>query len=220
MRAKVGTRGTWRGLAIGALALLAFAAGAASLLGQDAGRSSTPSEPTSVSLHPVHIRQPDGPPRMDVGRVDHRGQAVTVACSTCHAVREPDRSTSSTADLDEAHHGLAVAHGGQSCLSCHHPEDYDSLRLADGRRLPFTDVMTLCGQCHGTQLRDYRHGAHGGMTGYWDLTRGPRERNNCTDCHDPHAPAFTGMIPAPGPRDRFLGNDDPHGHEGEEAHDD
>jgi hypothetical protein len=64
-------------------------------------------------------------------------------------------------------------------------------------------VMDLCGQCHGPQARDYAHGAHGGMTGYWDLSRGPRERNNCIDCHDPHAPAFPKVRPVFAPKDRF-----------------
>jgi hypothetical protein len=68
----------------------------------------------------------------------------------------------------------------------------------------FADVMKLCAQCHGPQFRDYQHGAHGGMNGYWDLSRGGRSRNNCIDCHDPHAPAYVGAIPAPRPRDRFL----------------
>ena len=41
----------------------------------------------------------------------------------------------------------------------------------------------------------------GGMNGYWDLSRGPRERHACTTCHDPHAPAYVGMMPARGPVD-------------------
>ncbi len=50
--------------------------------------------------------------------------------------------------------------------------DYDSLQLADGHRVEFTDVMTLCGQCHGPQMKDFNHGVHGGLNGYWDLSRG------------------------------------------------
>ena len=59
--------------------------------------------------------------------------------------------------------------------------------------------MTLCAQCHGPQFRDYQHGAHGGMTGYWDLTKGGRMRNNCIDCHDPHAPKYPTVTPGPRP---------------------
>ncbi len=132
------------------------------------------------------------------------GDAVTAACSTCHATREPDRSNRRADDLQTFHQGLVLAHGHVSCLSCHNAANYDSLMLADGTPVAFTDVMQLCGQCHGPQTRDYHHGAHGGMTGYWDLSRGPRQRNNCVDCHDPHAPAFPKMIPTFKPRDRFL----------------
>jgi hypothetical protein len=56
---------------------------------------------------------------------------------------------------------------------------------------------------------------HGGMRGHWDLSRGPRERNHCVACHDPHAPAFGQFEPVPGPRDRFTGAAAPHG----DAHD-
>ena len=96
-------------------------------------------------------------------------------------------------------------------MSCHNAaEGYGSLRLADGKSLPYSEVMTLCAQCHGPQYRDYLHGAHGGMTGHWDLTKGGRYRNNCIDCHDSHAPKYPTVMPAAGPNDRFLKG---HGHE-------
>jgi hypothetical protein len=57
---------------------------------------------------------------------------------------------------------------------CHDPARYDRLRLATGESIPMTDALQLCAQCHGTQHRDWRHGAHGGMSGHWDLARGPR----------------------------------------------
>jgi hypothetical protein len=64
--------------------------------------------------------------------------------------------------------------------------------------------MRLCAQCHGPQYRDYQNGAHGGMTGNWDLSKGGRVRNNCIDCHDPHAPRYPTVTPSRGPNDRFL----------------
>jgi len=156
--------------------------------------------------HPVHVNRPAGPPRVVVDTIDSAqgGGTVTVACGTCHATRTPDRANATSADLDEFHQGLQFAHGGSTCLSCHDASNYDRLRLADGRPVEFVDVLTLCAQCHGPQYRDWEHGAHGGMSGYWDLTRGPRTRNNCVDCHDPHAPAFPRMRPTFKPIDRFL----------------
>lgn len=99
------------------------------------------------------------------------------------------------------HRGLVVRHGDVGCLACHDPGDYDSLRRPDGISVPFQEVMQVCGQCHGPQTRDYRHGSHGGMTGFWDLSRGDRVRNGCTDCHDPHAPAYPRVLPVFPPRD-------------------
>lgn len=166
----------------------------------------------SGRVYPVDISRPSGPPRIrlaDDARVDQSG---LLACSACHSLREPDLTNRSPADLTEFHLSLEFAHGGLSCLSCHNPDDYDALRLADGTRVEYIDVMTLCSQCHGPQARDYAHGAHGGMNGYWDLTRGPRTRNNCVDCHDPHVPAFPKMRPTFKPRDRFLSP--PHDDEG------
>ena len=143
-------------------------------------------------------------PRVLSGATNHAGEPATIACSTCHAVRPANPLNRSAADLDLFHQGLQIAHGTNSCLSCHDPGDYDSLRLADGRKVAFTASIELCSQCHGTQRRDYDRGAHGGMNGYWDLGRGPRIRNTCVNCHDAHVPTYQGALPMPPPRDRFL----------------
>ena len=135
---------------------------------------------------------------------DHSGEVIKAPCGSCHAGKAPKRSRRSGGTLQIFHSGLTLRHGTLTCLTCHNDDDYDTLRLADDTPVQFDDLMTLCGQCHGPQKRDYDHGSHGGMTGFWDLTRGPRLRNQCVHCHDPHAPAYVGVVPAPGPRDRFL----------------
>lgn len=157
--------------------------------------------------HDVVILTPPGIGTLRTGLTDIHGDPVGVACSTCHADRAElvDKPMIEHAeDLTEFHTELEFAHGTLTCSSCHHPDDRDKLRLSNQTEVAFTDVMTLCAQCHGTQYRSYENGAHGGMTGYWDLSRGPRERNNCVACHNPHAPAFPQMQPAPPPRDRFF----------------
>lgn len=159
---------------------------------------------SNPTLFPVTIRKPAGPPRVHTGISDFHGNAVTVSCSTCHATREPNFENKTVEDLNEFHGTLKFAHGTVSCLSCHNSKDYDALKLADGSRVEFTEVMTLCAQCHGPQMKEYEHGAHGGMNGYWDRTRGPRTKNNCVDCHNPHLPQFPKMQPTFKPRDRFL----------------
>ncbi len=159
---------------------------------------------SSADRFPVTINRPVGPPRVAVDTRDIFGKPVTVACATCHSMRTPNHANRTPADLDDFHRGMTFAHGKQACFSCHNPEDYDTLRLADGTAVEYPEVMTLCAQCHGPQHRDYQHGAHGGMSGFWDLTRGPRIRNNCVDCHDPHVPKFPMMQPTFKPKDRFL----------------
>lgn len=175
-----------------------------SLLGPaDAPKPARPEGPAVA--WPVHIRRPAGPPTIATGLVDERGTPIRIACATCHATKPTNPDARVGAALRQFHQTLVGNHGNLTCVSCHNPADgHGSLRLADSRSVPFTEVMTLCAQCHGTQYRDYQHGAHGGMTGYWDLTRGGRSRNNCVDCHDPHAPKYPTVTPAPGPNDRFL----------------
>ena len=162
---------------------------------------------TNGEVHhfPIAIHQPAGSPRIPTGTFDEKGQPVTIACATCHATKPVNAESKLGTPLHMFHQGLTGNHGNLSCTSCHNPADgFASLRLADGKSVPYTQVMTLCAQCHGPQYRDYQHGSHGGMTGYWDTTKGGRVRNNCVDCHDPHAPKYPTVTPALGPNDRFL----------------
>ena len=158
-------------------------------------------QPASLGEVPPH--RPAGyQPKVSAGVTDYHGQAVGVACMTCHTTRSPNLEAGRAGAVPaEFHQKLVYAHGGQSCLSCHNSQDYDALRLADGRKLAFADAQKLCQQCHGPQTRDYLHGSHGGMTGYWDKTKGTRTRRTCTDCHDPHAPAYPAWMPVFAPKD-------------------
>lgn len=157
------------------------------------------------ALWPVFVSLPEGPPRIPTGQIDELGRPVTVSCASCHANLAPNAARRSADDPPmQFHQGLVFHHAQMSCVSCHNPQNYNTLRLADATPVAYPDVMTMCAQCHAPQARDWTHGAHGGMTGYWDRTRGPRQRKSCIDCHDPHAPAFPTMTPTFKPRDRFL----------------
>lgn len=142
-------------------------------------------------------------PTVMADALDHSGVVVELACTTCHTTRTPNLENRKDEGLDEFHQGLQVQHGSLSCLSCHNSENYDTLRLADGKEVGYAEVMMLCAQCHGPQHRDYKKGSHGGMSGYWDLNRGPRVRNTCTVCHDAHAPAYPQFMPVFPPKDLF-----------------
>ncbi len=157
----------------------------------------------SAKTHSTTIHRPAKLTSVATERTDARGEPLRVSCVSCHSQLEPSPQLPvSTAQLREFHRHLAFDHGTTTCASCHVLGDQSELRLASGERLPMTEAIELCGQCHGPQYRDYRRGSHGGMTGHWDLSRGPRERNNCVDCHDPHVPAYPPVMPVHPPFDR------------------
>ncbi len=168
------------------------------------------SDEHTLEAHPTHTAQVSlvhQSPRLsgvDVGRDDSRGEPIRVRCETCHSMRKDAPMPTRMASLSEFHSGLTFAHGTIECSSCHAVGQPPQLRLASGELVPVRDALRLCAQCHGPQFRDYQHGAHGGMTGYWDVTRGERVRNHCVDCHDPHVPQITPVVPVPPPRDRFF----------------
>lgn len=157
----------------------------------------------SASRFEVVIRKPPGPPSIRLAGGDLQGRSGEVACSTCHQVRRPNLKNVSATTLNEFHQGMSFNHGTIVCYSCHNSDGSDTLRLADGRSLAYENAMELCSQCHGPQATAFAHGAHGGMNGYWDLSRGPQMKNNCIDCHDPHVPAYPKMVVGFKPRDRF-----------------
>jgi formate-dependent nitrite reductase cytochrome c552 subunit len=190
-----------RGGARGAHALVVCAIALGGCSG-DPPRPSRP--PPGPPLHAVEINVPARLTSVETGETDALGRPVRVACATCHALRRPDALPKSMVELDEFHQGLELVHGGLSCATCHVLGDQTTLRLADGREIAMTDAMLLCRQCHGTQARDYDRGAHGGMSGHWDLSVGPRVRNHCIDCHDAHAPQFEASRPVLPPRDRGM----------------
>ncbi|MCX7699250.1 MAG: hypothetical protein N2039_00065 [Gemmataceae bacterium] len=162
------------------------------------------SRPARTRIGEIRIRAPQDSPRVATSLRDEKGQPVSVACANCHSTRPPNPAHRLGLPLTEFHQHVSGNHGELSCAACHNPDDgYETLRRADGTTLSHADVISLCAQCHGPQYRDYLHGAHGGMTGYWDLSRGHRERNNCTDCHAPHSPKYPILMPAPGPNDRI-----------------
>lgn len=147
------------------------------------------------------------PPRLtgvDVGRNNALGEPIRVRCETCHTLRQDAPLPKQMDALEDFHRGMTLSHGTVECSSCHAQGQPPRLRLASGETIPVSDALRLCSQCHGPQYRDYQHGAHGGMTGYWDTTRGGRVRNHCVDCHDPHTPKIAPVIPLPRPRDRFF----------------
>lgn len=113
----------------------------------------------------------------------HEQRSQPVKCETCHR------------DTTQKPHANIVLHHAEEqrgCLDCHDRDDRDHLRLANGTPVSFAESFKLCGQCHGTQFRDWKVGLHGKRTGEWN---GRREYRLCVSCHYPHDPRFKQMTP-------------------------
>lgn len=126
-------------------------------------------------------------------------------CMQCH---ESFPADSQRRALEGFHSEIVLQHDEEHrwCLDCHDANDRDHLRLASGALVPFTESYRLCGQCHGTQYRDWRSGIHGKRTGYWD---GGKRYLLCVHCHNPHSPRFAALEPLPPPvRPQFLRKED------------
>ncbi len=159
----------------------------------------------ATTSYPTTVNVPAKLTSVETSAKDPLGRPVRVACVTCHSQRTTQTLPDSPSELREFHEGLTFRHGSLTCASCHVPGRVDRLSMANGKTIDMTEVLDLCSQCHGNKRKSFDHGAHGGMLGYWDTSRGPRVRHNCVDCHDPHAPAFVGGMPVKGPRDRGFG---------------
>ncbi len=124
-------------------------------------------------------------------------------CAECHPPDDPvkiDYAVDGTVILPKAHSNLdRMAHGrylrNEDCYNCHESNRLDHLHTPEGKEITFDQATELCAGCHGTQYRDWEAGAHGRRSGYWNRATGPMQRQECASCHDPHAPAFTPLIP-------------------------
>ena len=98
------------------------------------------------------------------------------------------------------HAEIKLRHAPQAlpwCLACHDAKNRDKLHLVSGDFIDFTETYLLCGQCHGTNYRDWKAGIHGKRIGYF--SGGKRTYFLCVNCHNPHDPKFKPMKPKPPP---------------------
>jgi len=115
-------------------------------------------------------------------------------CSQCHKGMPVNRTPRK---LEQMHQDIVLRHmPGGWCFDCHNPNNRDTLRLANGNVVQFEESYNLCGQCHGTVLRDWKMGIHGKRTGMWN---GEKQYLLCVHCHWPHDPKFKSIKPLPPP---------------------
>ena len=142
---------------------------------------------TSAFAKKPHQEFPVGPPPLSPG---------IFPCSSCHEGMEANtekRTLTEHTDIKFRHAPEALSW----CLSCHDAKDRDKLRLVNGETIDFTESYRLCGQCHGTNYRDWKAGIHGKRVGYF--ANGPRRYFLCVSCHNPHDPKFRPLKPEPPP---------------------
>ena len=127
-------------------------------------------------------------------------------CYACHDQKKPvvvKVGENGEIVLPEEHKDLVIQHGrnkrNDHCYNCHDPAALNLLQTRDGHRFKFEESSHLCASCHGPTYRDWEVGIHGRVSGYWDREQGASTKQDCTSCHDPHAPAFPSLKPAPGP---------------------
>ena len=107
-------------------------------------------------------------------------------CSRCHdkpIVRNGQKN---------AHWEITVRHAPENvmtCATCHGDGAMDTLKGS----IALDASHELCAQCHSTQAKDWRAGAHGKRLSGWAE---PRVIANCAACHNPHKPKLEARWPA------------------------
>ena len=113
-------------------------------------------------------------------------------CGSCHT-RALTPPPPAEASARWGHTDIRLAHApDMQCATCHDYADPQRLQTASGKPVDFDHSYAVCGTCHFQQERDWAGGAHGKRLAAW---RGRRVVYNCSQCHDPHAPAIAPQMP-------------------------
>ncbi len=129
----------------------------------------------------------------------------SMSCDSCHGIFE---SGLEEAEVRNQHLEIKLEHGlNARCYNCHSRENRNMLILPGKVEIGFSQVQQLCASCHGPTYRDWSTGVHGKSRGSWDMDAPERRLMLCTECHDPHHPAFRPLAPLPAPRSIHGGSD-------------
>ena len=122
-------------------------------------------------------------------------------CFICHAYWVPIPRTEQTSQPRFAHANIVLNHGkNDRCYNCHMISDRNKYVADDGSAIMTQLPEQLCSRCHGLIYNDWLSGTHGKWTGMWQsIADKGRITYSCTECHDPHDPAFKYNSFAPPP---------------------
>ena len=126
---------------------------------------------------------------------ERKSHIVNFQCTNCHSKNLSDLKAVNS-DAKKAHWDIKIQHAESStmkCTTCHTENNMDKLHSLTGNEIDFDHSYKVCAQCHSTQFKDWKLGAHGKRIGGWAP---PRVSNTCVNCHNPHKPGFESRHPA------------------------
>lgn len=126
---------------------------------------------------------------------ERKSQIVNFQCTNCHTKSLAELKAANL-DVKKAHWNIKLKHAQSStmkCTTCHTADDMDNLHSLTDEKIDINHSYKVCAQCHSTQFKDWKIGAHGKRLGGWAP---PRVSNTCVNCHNPHKPGFESRHPA------------------------
>ncbi|CAN0604400.1 unnamed protein product, partial [Ectocarpus sp. 12 AP-2014] len=124
---------------------------------------------------------------------ERKSQIKSYACTECHS--KPLSEMQNGSEVQKAHWDIKLNHANENamnCASCHNGKDMNNLNSLTGNAIDFNKSFQLCAQCHSSQFKDWKGGAHGKNIGGWSK---PRAAMTCVNCHNPHAPQIAPKWP-------------------------
>lgn len=118
---------------------------------------------------------------------ERKSQIKSFACIECHS-KPLSRMKSDVGQ--KAHWDIKINHAQtetMDCTTCHSPDNMNELRTLTDKKVDFNLSHKLCAQCHSSQFKDWKGGAHGKKVAGWAP---PRASMTCVNCHNPHDPGF------------------------------
>jgi hypothetical protein len=145
----------------------------------------------------------------ELARDEYRKNATLPGnCFICHAFWVKVPPDPAVRQPLFVHQAIKLDHGrNDRCYNCHLINDRNKYVDDDGTGIMAQTPEKLCARCHGLIYNDWQKNTHGVRRGRWLVEKRFDQRKfTCTDCHDPHSPAFSfkKMAPPPNWDEKFI----------------